>query len=209
MVSYLMYGLPVIFRFLSKKFQSRIISVFNQGARQISGLIKSCPADIALESSGLANCEEIINHLRVNLVSRIEQIGRVSNLKSINPPAGFFSKQNGELQRKLEVNFSRWRSGYLYNNERKHRYGLIQSDNCRFCGLESESINHILSQCSALSTEIDLLHTKIREIWACESEQVDDRKILGLDSNGTATGPVVRNCALALFKFLQSIDYWV
>ena len=206
-LSFLTYGLPVIYHRLTKRNRTKLDKIVSSAARGISGLMQSTNADLALQESRLDSLNCVVGHARANLQRRM--VGTRNSTKPRRENSGIFSAvENSPMMRSVEITFSRWRTGFIYNNEIKYKYGMVQDPMCRFCGKDMETRQHILLECSILEAHTRKYAKNIRKILGCEeNEELSMEMCLNLDR--TSPKGQIRKLAMALYRYTLDIDYRV
>ena len=193
---YLMYGIPEIYHLICDSAKNQLKAFYARSARLIAGLLPHCPADIAIKVSGLQPFEELIETRRMEKKLRKKFRKKCVDLK-----------QTPE-SRRCEVNFERWRSGWLYTNHWKKTHHFDKCNGlCRFCKRSDETRQHIIFECKEIDTEARTLYlSKVSSILKLETAPDDLDTVLGLSYCPTAS--VYRELAWALLEFCQTCEYW-
>ena len=130
---YLLYGVPQIYHLLSETNKNKLRSFYARCARNIAGLIPHCPADLSITVAGLQPLEDLLTNRLLKKKKR-----KKFRKTCIDLP-------QSDQARRCEVNFNRWRSGYLYTNQWKSTHHFNNCDGlCRFCKTHKESRLHII-----------------------------------------------------------------
>ena len=138
--SYLRYGLKVTYDLMSKTNRLKLKQAYDKSVRKIAGCIASCPAHLAYREAGMNSFDGFVRRIQDYPETDEEQVLRKGSVEF--PPARSVVH--------AEVNFARWRTGYLYLNTLKHKMTQSHTPLCRKCGRKEETREHILFECDAL-----------------------------------------------------------
>ena len=130
---YLLYGIPEIYHLISETSKNELRAFYTRSARIIAGLLPHCPSDTAVETAGLQPLDELVTVRRMDKKLRKKYRKRCIDFKQ-SPDS-----------RRCEVNFARWRSGWLYTNQWKRLHHFDKCNGlCRFCKHSDETRQHII-----------------------------------------------------------------
>ena len=113
------------------------------------------------------------------------------------------------ISRRCEVNFERWRSGWLYTNNWKKIHHFDKCDRiCRFCKQSDETRSHIVFECKKIDEDVRQNYLKrVASVLKCDAPITKLGAVLVTDIPVTAS--MYRDPTHAFVEFCQSCQYWI
>lgn len=131
--SYLCYGLKPVLPFLAPTYVSQLDSFIGRAAKRISGLMRNCSASSARSEAGLLSVQQLMSPDRKQVALQVRRLRGVD-----------FASASC---RNAEILFARLRTGFYYTNHWKYVHHLRDDADCRYCGLDAETLHHLLFDC--------------------------------------------------------------
>jgi hypothetical protein len=201
--SYLVYGVCTFYHLLSKARKNKLHSFYFGAARNICGLIGSTYGPLAVHEAGLEPLESVIDRRRRKLLARMSGavIPKIRATKSPN-----IVELCGSMAWQQELVFGRWRTNAMYSNILKHKMGSRDDDLCRYCGLASETREHVLFSCGSIAACVRHEYlTTVCALLNCGYHDISLKAVLAQE--GPLSKKCVQGLAVALWCYMEKIDY--
>ena len=198
--AYVIYGLPEVYHLLSNEMKKKLQYFYNNSARMLSGLPRLTPGHVACLEAGIDTLEDVVRQRNTPQQGRRRRRTKLC----VHIP------ENVANARHVEITYSRWRSGYLYTNDWRHRHNLRKSNDgmCRMCKEIEETRHHVLFECEKVDMEE-------REHYIAVVAEICDVVRGGVTlSHATGcsvprlTDPEQIRLAVALTRYLDKIEYY-
>ena len=172
--SYLMYGLPEIYKFLSNTTKDKCKAVYYASARKLANLPKFTDGSLALLEAGLVPLEDLIKH---RLEKPVNERGKRVKLRA----KGYIDFPHGPKSRHTETVYSRWRTDSLWTNHRKFKFKMKSDGKCRYCNHDAETGEHVLLHCPKVDAQKRLKYlTSVGKVYGLKNlREVDLRLACG------------------------------
>ena len=113
--------------------------------------------------------------------------------------------------RNIEINYVRWVTGQHWSKAHLFNHRMIPDGGCRYCGLQLETREHIIFECTAPDIRdacLKFLKKAVKIVGILPIKKKNISKLIGSVFLNTLSHRQRVQMARALFEYIQDIEYY-